>query len=116
MRALEQPHRRNRGQNPGQLCHLWHVRLSKKCGAFRVETASEKIECNAAAVFSQSFRITQAGECVVIGDEIKRFSLSLQSDPGPHHAEVIADVQHTTGLNTRSEERRVGKEWRSRRA
>src|SRR5437762_9348153 len=37
---------------------------------------------------------------MIIGDEVKRFALGLKRDGRSHHAEVIADVQNATGLNT----------------
>ena len=37
---------------------------------------------------------------MVIGNEIERFALGLKSDSRLHHAEIIADVQSTAGLNS----------------
>ena len=35
----------------------------------------------------------------MIGDEIKCLALLLEFDRGPHHPEIISDVQHAAGLN-----------------
>ena len=99
MSALEQTHRRDGRQDPGQLGDLRNVRLPEKRGALGIETARQKIERNAPAVFPQRVRIAQAGQRVIIGDEIERFAFGLQRDGRPHHAEVIADVQSAAGLN-----------------
>ena len=64
-----------------------------------IETARQKIECDAAAVCAQHFRVAQTRQCVVIGDEIKCLALGLQGDGRPHHAEIIADVQGAAGLD-----------------
>ena len=99
MRALEQSHRRDGGQNPGELGDLRHIGLAEERGPFRIEPAGEKIERHAPAVFPQRLRILQAGERVIIGDEIKRLALGLERDRRPHHAEIIPDVENAAGLN-----------------
>ena len=50
---------------------------------------------------------------MIIGDEIKRLALGLERDRGPHHAEIVADVEDAAGLDAgknahgeRSESRR----------
>src|SRR5437763_1812921 len=74
--------------------------MAKKRCALRIESARQKIERDAPAIGAQNFRIAHAGERMIIGDEVKRFALGLQRDGRSHHAEVIADVQNATGLNT----------------
>src|SRR5205085_12222730 len=83
----------------GQLGRLGHVRLSKQRGLFGIETAGEKIKRDAMRIFAQCLRIAQAGERVVIGDEIKSLALLLELDRRPHHSEIISDVQHAAGLD-----------------
>ena len=73
--------------------------MPKKRRAFRIESACQKIERDTSAVRAQRLRIAQTGKCMVVGDEIKRFTLGLQRDGGLHHPKVIADVQSTAGLN-----------------
>ena len=99
MRPLEQADWRDRRQNPGQFGHLRNVRLPKQRAAFRVETAGQKIERNAATVFAQHLRIAHAGEGMIFGDEIERFAFGLQLDGRSHHAEIISDMQHATRLD-----------------
>ena len=99
MRPLEQTHWGDRRQDPRQFGHLRNIRLPKERAAFRIETAGQKIERDTAAVFAQHLRITHAGERVIIGDDIERLTLGLQLDCRPHHAEIIADVEHAAGLN-----------------
>src|SRR5437868_4822897 len=98
MRALQKSHWRDGGQNPGQLGRLRHVRLSKQRGLFGIEAASEKIERDTVGIFAERFRIPQAGERMIIGDEIKRLAFLLELDRRPHHAEIISDVEDATGL------------------
>ncbi len=74
--------------------------MPKERRALGIESARQKIECDAAAVCAQHFRVAQTRERMVIGDEIKRFALGLQRDGRPHHAKIIADVQGTAGLDT----------------
>src|SRR5207253_11143543 len=99
MGALEQSHWRDGGQDPGELCNLRHVALHEEGGALRIETAGEKIDGHAPAVFSQQRWILQAGESVIIGDKIKGFAFGLESNRRPHHAEIIPDVENAAGLN-----------------
>ena len=73
--------------------------MLKQRRAFRIETAGEKIERDATAVLAQHCWIADTGERMIIGDKIKCFALRLQRNRGPHHAEVIADVQHAAGLD-----------------
>jgi hypothetical protein len=72
--------------------------MPKKRRALGIESARQKIECDAAAVCAQHFRVAQTRERMVIGDKIKRFALRLQGDRRPHHAKIIANVQGTAGL------------------
>src|SRR5512132_100625 len=74
--------------------------MPKERRTLRIESAREKIECDAAAVCAQHFRVAQTRERMVISDEIKRLAFGLQRDGRPHHAKIIADVQRTAGLNT----------------
>jgi hypothetical protein len=74
--------------------------MPKERCALRIESAGQKIECDAAAVFAQHFRVTQTCERMVIGHEIKRFALGLQRDGRAHHPKIIASVQGTAGLET----------------
>src|SRR5215831_19646468 len=73
--------------------------MPKERCALRIESARQKIECHAAAVRAQHFRVAQTCERMVVGNKIKRFALGLQRDGRPHHAKIIADVQSTAGLN-----------------
>ncbi len=99
MGALEQSHRRDGGQNPGQLSDLRHIGLAKERRSFRIEPAGEKIDGHAPAIFPQRRRILQAGEGMIIGDKIKRVAFGLERDRRPHHAEIISDVENAAGLN-----------------
>ena len=74
--------------------------MPKERRAVRIESAGQKIERDAAAVFAQHFRIAHTGQRMIIRDEIKRFALGLQRDGRPHHAEIIPDVQRAARLNT----------------
>src|SRR6476660_10330672 len=74
--------------------------MPKQCRALRIESTCQKIECDAAAVCAQYLRVAQTRERVVIGDEIKRFTLGLQRDLRPNHPKVMADVQSTAWLDT----------------
>ncbi len=73
--------------------------MAEECGAFGIKSARQKIERDAAAVFPQRVRIMQTGERMIIRDKVKRFALGLQRDRGPHHAEVISDVQDAARLD-----------------
>src|SRR5262249_6463722 len=77
------------------------IALPEKCRAFRVETASQEIDGNATSIFTQNRRIPNAGKGVIIGNEIIRFAFGLESDGGPHHPEVITDVEDAAGLYAR---------------
>jgi len=72
--------------------------LTEKRGPLRIEAARQKIERDTTRIFTQRLWIADAGERVVLGNEIKRFALGLQRNRRPHHAEIIADVQHAAGL------------------
>src|SRR5437867_792098 len=74
--------------------------MPKERRALRIESAGQKIECDAAAVCAQGFGVAQTGERMIIGNEIKRFALGLERDGRLHHAKIIADVQRTAWLNT----------------
>ena len=74
--------------------------MPKKRGALGIEATRQKIERDAPAVLAQDFRIAHTGERVVIGNEIECFAFGLKRDSRLHHAEIIADVQNTTGLNS----------------
>jgi hypothetical protein len=41
----------------------------------------------------------QAGERVIIRDEVESLALSLQRDRRPHHAEVVPDVENAARLD-----------------
>ena len=73
--------------------------MSKKRCPLWIKSAREKIERHAPAVRAQSLRVAHTGKRMIIGNEIKRFALSLERDGWPHHAEVIADVQNAAGLD-----------------
>jgi hypothetical protein len=72
--------------------------VPKKRGAIGIESARQKIERDALAVFAQRFRIAQARQRVIIGNEIECFAFGLKCDSRLHHAKIIADVQNTAGL------------------
>ena len=74
--------------------------MPKKRSALRIKAARQKVQRHAAAVFAERLRIPHRGERVIVGDKIKRFSLPLQRNSWPHHAEIITDVQRAAGLNT----------------
>src|SRR5262245_42737511 len=74
--------------------------MPKERCALRIESACQEIECNAAAVCLQYFRVAQTRERMIIGDEIKRFALGLQRHRRLHHAKIIANVQSTAWLKT----------------
>src|SRR5437870_8584823 len=74
--------------------------MPKKGCALGIESAGQKIECDASAVCAQRFRIAQTGERMIIGNEVKRFALGLERDGRLYHAKIIADVQRTAWLNT----------------
>ena len=57
--------------------------MPKERRTLRIESARQKIKCDAAAVCAQYFRVAQTRERMVIGDEIKRFALGLQRDCRP---------------------------------
>ena len=99
VRAFEQPLRRNGRQNPGQLRDLRYIALFEERSAFGIETGRKKIDRNTPDVFAENVRVAHTGQRVIIGNEIKRFALILKRDSGPHHAEIIADVQEAARLN-----------------
>ncbi len=50
---LQQRHRRDVGQDPGQLGYLWQVALAVEDRALRIESAGQKIECDIAGMGAQ---------------------------------------------------------------
>src|SRR5205807_9998062 len=49
--ALQQTHGRNGGEHPGELGHFGDVGLAKEDRFFRIESASQKIECDVESIF-----------------------------------------------------------------
>ena len=99
MAALQQPHRRDGAQHPGQLGHLRHVGLPEEHRPLRVEAAGEEIQRHVERVLAALGGVDQRGHRVIIGDEIERLALLLQLDGGLHHPEVIAEMQRARRLN-----------------
>ena len=60
-----------------------------------------EIERDIERVFAARGGVGDAGERVIIGDEIIRLTLFLQLDGRAHHAEIIADMQRAGRLNAR---------------
>ena len=99
MRPFEQSHRRDRGKQPRQFGHLRHVGLAEENGPFRVKAAREKIQRHVQSVFAPFRGVEQRRHRMIIRDEIERLALFLQLDGGPHHPEIISEMQRAAGLD-----------------
>ncbi len=99
MSALEQSHRSECTEDPGQFADFWQIALAPKNAAFRIESAGEKIERYVDRIFAALRGVSQRRHRVIIGDKIKRFAALLQLDRGFDRAEIVADVKGAGGLN-----------------
>ena len=99
--TLEQPHRRERRQQPSQLAHLRHIALAEEHRLGRVEPAREKIQRNVECVFTPFAGVEHRRHRVIVRDKIIRLALLLQLDRRMHHAEVVANMQRPRRLDSR---------------
>jgi hypothetical protein len=113
--ALQQAHRGDAAQDPGQLGDLGHIRLAPEGGLLRIEPAGEEVDRQIPHMTAQGGGIVDRGERVVVGDEIKGLALLLQPDGRLHHAEVIANVETAAGLDAGENAHGKGDEFRSNR-
>ena len=99
MRQLKSRDRGYGRENPGQLGDLWHIALPEEGGFVWIQSASEEIEGHTPAILAQNGGFADAGERVIVCDEVKGFAFILERDRRSHHAEVVADVQNAGRLN-----------------
>ena len=71
----------------------------KKTVRFGSKPAGEKIQRHVQGIFAPLRRVEQRGHGMVVGDEIKRLAFFLQLDGGPHHPEIISEMQRAAGLD-----------------
>ncbi len=97
--TLQQAHRGNGAEHPGQFRHLRHVGLAEENCFVGVETAGQEIQRHVQRILPALGGIKQGGHRVIIGDEIESLAVVLQLDCGAHHAEIIAKVERAGGLD-----------------
>ena len=96
--ALQQAHRSNRRQHPGQLRHFRHIRLAKENRLLRIQPAGQEIQRHIQRIGAALLGIEQRSHRVIIGDEIKGLPFFLQFNGWPHHPKIIPDVQRAGRL------------------
>ena len=101
MGSLEQPHRRERAEQPGEFADLGHIALAVEDALFRIESAGEQVERDVECVLSALLGVGQRRHRVIVRDEIESVTAGLQFDGWPHHAKIIADVERAGRLDAR---------------
>ena len=100
---LQPAHGRDRGEQPGQLGRLGHVRLDEERGLLRIQPQGQEIDEHVEDILTHPGRVAHAGQRVVIGDEVIGLVALLKRDVLADGAEVVADVQSTRRLNSRQD-------------
>jgi hypothetical protein len=72
--------------------------MPKKRRPVGIESARQKIERHSSTIFPKNLWIAQAGQRVIIGNEIECFAFGLKRHSRLHHSKIIADVQGAAGL------------------
>jgi hypothetical protein len=101
MGPLKQPQRRDARQDPRQLRHFGHVGLAEKHGLGRIKTQRQVAHGHLPGVLDHQLGVVQAGERMVIRDEVEALMLGLHFDLRAHGPEVISQMQAAGRLNTR---------------
>jgi len=73
--------------------------LPEERRALGVQAAGEKIQGHVEGILPALRGIKERGHGMVVGDEIQGLAPGLQFNGGPHHAEIISEVQGAAGLN-----------------
>jgi hypothetical protein len=73
--------------------------LEEERAPFRFKTAGQEIDRHLPAVLPQRFGIPQAGQRMIIRDEVKCLAFGLECDRRLDHSEVIADMQIAARLD-----------------
>ena len=71
----------------------------KKTDFFGSRPHARKSSATSREFLRRSVRVEQRGHRVIIRDEIKRLAFFLKLDGGPHHPEIISEVQRAAGLD-----------------
>ena len=103
--ALEQAHRRDRRQDPGELGDLGQIALPEQDRARGIDAERQEVERHAACQRAPLLRIANARERVQIGDEVRGPVAFLQRDELAQRAEVVAQVLHARRLDAREHAR-----------
>ena len=88
-------------KQPGQLGRLGHVRLDEERRLLGVEAQRQHGDDHVEGVAAELLGVADAGQRVVVGDEVVGVVLALEVDELPERAEVVADVQGTRRLDSR---------------
>ena len=90
-------------EQPGQLGRLGHVRLDEEGRLLGVEPQREQVDEHVEDVLAEPPGVADAGQRVVVGDEVIGVVALLERDVLPDRAEVVADVQGARGLDSRQD-------------
>ncbi len=91
--ALQQAHRRDRREQPGELRDLRQVRLQEDGRHLGVQAQGEEGRGHLQGALTQFLRLVYTGQGVIVGDEVVAVVLVLQVQVLPERAEVIAYMQ-----------------------
>ncbi len=92
-------HGREGSEHPGQLGYFGHIGLAEEESFLGVQPAREKIQRNVEGVLAALLGVEERGHGMIIGDEIKCLAPFLQLDGGPHHPEIVAEMERARGLD-----------------
>ena len=106
MAALEEPHRGDRHQQPGQLGDLRHVRLHKQRCVVGIEAEGHQIEGRIADESAEPLGLADGRQGMEIGEKKVRLPRRLQLDVLADGAEVIPPVEAAGGLDPGKHPRR----------
>jgi hypothetical protein len=103
--ALEQAHRRERREDPGQLGHLGQVALAVEDRPLRVQAEGQVVEHQRPHHVAAQLGVADGGHGVVVGDEDGGRVVLLERDVLARGPEVVADVQpaRAGGLHARQD-------------
>jgi len=97
--TFEEPHRREVGEDPGQLLHLGEIGLYPEGTLFRIHPQGKKVDGRFHRPFRQGLTVTDRGHGVIVGDEAEELLILLIIDHLLHHAEVVTEMEGAGRLN-----------------
>ena len=99
VRPFQQAHGRDATEHPGQFGDLGDVGLAKEGMAFEIHAQGGEGGHQLIGLLAHHLRIANRGQRMEVGDEIKGFPRLLQGQGRLDHAQVIAQMRLSGGLD-----------------